>query len=319
MIETSKLVDRINDLGLETWSELLPSLVKKALQHGDNDRWHDSINALPDIKAEHWDLAQARILIGKSDEINDKKQQRLRELFLQLRPWRKGPFELFGMDIDCEWRSDWKWNRLVEHIGTLSGRKILDVGCGNAYYALRMLGAGADCVVGIEPHLLFHAQYLALTHFLPNLPLTMLPCAFEDLPAVETFDSIFSLGVIYHRRSPLDHLQQLHRCLKPGGQLVLESLVIEDDDQRILIPEDRYARMRNVWFIPSPNSLLIWLRRCGFNNVRLIDVSITTTEEQKQTEWMPFESLAQCLHPSSLGQTVEGLPAPRRAIVTAEK
>lgn len=319
MIKATQLVDQINELGMDTWSELLPSLVEQALQHGDIDRWQNSINDLPDIKATHWDLDQSPIILGHADELSDAKQKYIRDLFLQLRPWRKGPFDLFGIHIDCEWRSDWKWNRLIEHIAPLTGRKILDVGCGNAYYGLRLLGSGADSVVGIEPHLLFHAQYLALTHFLPKLPLTMLPCAFENLPAVEFFDTVLSLGVIYHRRSPLDHLQQLFRCLKPGGQLVLESLVIEDEKNRILIPPDRYARMRNVWFIPSPDSLLTWINRCGFTNARLVDVSITTIEEQRQTEWMPFESLAQCLHPKNLGQTVEGLPAPRRAIVTAEK
>ncbi|PMC22346.1 tRNA 5-methoxyuridine(34)/uridine 5-oxyacetic acid(34) synthase CmoB, partial [Klebsiella aerogenes] len=44
------------------------------------------------------------------------------------------------------------------------------------------------------------------------------------------------MGVLYHRRSPLDHLWQLKDQLAPGGELVLETLVIEGDENTVLVP-----------------------------------------------------------------------------------
>ena len=146
----------------------------------------------------------------------------------------------------------------------------------------------------------------------------MLPVAMEQVPPkLQVFDTVFSMGVLYHRRSPLDHLQELKDCLRPGGQLVLETLVIEGDLGDTLLPEGRYARMGNVWFLPSCDTLLSWLKKLGFVDQQLIDVSVTTTKEQRTTEWMTFHSLANFLDPDDANFSVEGYPAPCRAIVTA--
>lgn len=124
------------------------------------------------------------------------------------------------------------------------------------------------------------------------------------------------MGVLYHRRSPIDHLLALHGALRPGGQLLLETLVVDNED-KILVPAGRYAKMRNVWFLPSPDLLAVWLRRAGFRDVATVDVTATTVEEQRQTSWMQFESLADFLDPADNSLTCEGYPAPKRAIVTA--
>jgi len=52
--------------------------------------------------------------------------------------------------------------------------------------------------------------------------------------------------------------------------------------------------------------------------VEIVDVGQTSVEEQRRTPWMTFHSLAQFLDPDDPGLTIEGLPAPRRAILTAE-
>jgi tRNA (mo5U34)-methyltransferase len=193
------------------------------------------------------------------------------------------------------------------------------VGSGNGYYAWRMVGAGARLVLGVDPSLRVVCQYLALRHFFGDQGAFVLPLAFEELPQpVAGFDTLFSMGVLYHRRSPLDHLLGLRRWLRPGGELVLETLVAGQGENRALVPRDRYAQMRNVWFIPSPESLLTWLRRCGFRRPRLVDVTATTSEEQRSTDWMRFHSLRDFLDPEQPSRTVEGLPAPVRAIVVAE-
>ena len=243
----------------------------------------------------------------------------LHKALMGLSPWRKGPFDVFGVHIDTEWRSDWKWSRVSPHLD-LKGKRVLDVGCGNGYYQWRMLGAGADSVIGVDPNWLFFCQFQAIQRYLPDLPAWHLPFALEDLPAnLEGFDTVFSMGVLYHRRSPIDHLLALKDCLVKGGELVLETLVVEGDVQQVLVPEDRYAQMRNVWFLPSVPALELWLRRAGFVDVRCVDVSITTVEEQRGTDWMRFQSLSDYLDPADHSRTVEGLPAPMRAVIVARK
>jgi tRNA (mo5U34)-methyltransferase len=194
----------------------------------------------------------------------------------------------------------------------------LDVGCGSGYHAWRMAGAGAKLVIGIEPMLLYVMQYWATRKYLGEQGVWVLPLSLEDVPSgLGAFDSVFSMGVLYHRRSPMDHLAALKSTLRPGGQLILETLVVDGDIRTVLIPEGRYARMRNVWFLPSPELLMAWLRKLKFKDVAFVDVSDTGIDEQRSTEWMHYESLEACLDPIDSRLTVEGHPAPRRAIVMA--
>lgn len=242
----------------------------------------------------------------------------LTELFKKFHPWRKGPFDLFGIHIDTEWRSDWKWDRVKDHIQELRGRTVLDVGCGSGYHCWRMRGAGAELVIGIDPTLVFNMQYQAMARYLPDEPVYVLPVGIDDVPPdLRAFDAVFSMGILYHRRSPIDHLFELRACLSRGGELVLETLVIEGEEGEVLLPGDRYAQMRNVWFIPTVATLELWLRRCGFENIRTVDVNTTSLEEQRATDWMHFQSLTDFLDPEDKTKTVEGYPAPRRAIITA--
>ncbi len=206
------------------------------------------------------------------------------------------------------------------HLAPLAGRRIVDIGCGNGYYGWRMLAQAPALVVGVEPSALFNLQFAAVQRYAGRDDIGLLPFALESLASeVGCFDTAFSMGVLYHRRSPIDHLLALHGLLRPGGELCLETLVIEGGAGRILVPPGRYARMRNVWFVPAAAELAVWLERCGFADVRVVDESVTGVDEQRSTDWMRFESLAECLDPYDPSLTVEGLPAPRRAVILARR
>ena len=317
-LDLDALQQQLAGTPLQDWAAGLPGQLdaKLAVGHGDLERWFAAVAALPTLPVEHAELREALRLDGTCD---DATRAALNSALQGLIPWRKGPFELFGVHIDTEWRSDWKWSRVAPHLD-LAGKRILDVGCGNGYYMWRMLGAGAHSVIGVDPNWLFFCQFQAVQRFLQQEAVWHLPFPFEDLPPnLEGFDTVFSMGVFYHRRSPIEHLLALKDCLVKGGELVLETLVIEGDVNQVLVPEDRYAQMRNVWFLPSIPALERWLRRAGFSDVRCVDVSTTTVEEQRATEWMKFQSLSDYLDPNDPGKTIEGLPAPMRAVIIARK
>ncbi|MFT5887613.1 MAG: tRNA (mo5U34)-methyltransferase [Zhongshania sp.] len=300
---------------LAHWAEQLPEQIAVGLSEsrfGDLPRWKQAFKNLPDITPSTVCLNDSRV--GVDGEINDEERLQLKQALMGLHPWRKGPFELFGIHIDTEWRSDWKWDRLKNAIAPLSGRTVLDVGCGSGYHCWRMRGENAELVVGIDPTPLFVMQYFALQKYLQNPAVAVLPLGIEHLPEkLQAFDTTFSMGILYHRRSPFEHLIALRDTLRSGGQLVLETLVIDGKLGEVLVPTGRYSKMANVWFIPSTATLESWLLKAGFKSPQLIEVNTTSTEEQRSTEWMSFHSLAQFLDPNDFSKTIEGLPAPRRA------
>ncbi len=322
-MDISELQQAMQRGPLQAWSQQLPSQVARGLdvrRYGDLPRWQAALAALPKVIPSSTDLNRGCLRIGEPCDVDSALQQQIETTLRELHPWRKGPYELFGIHIDTEWRSDWKWERLVEHIQPLTGRSVLDVGCGNGYHCWRMYAAGSAQVIGVDPTPLFIMQFQALKHFIGKVPVYVLPMGIDDVPAqLNAFDTVFSMGVLYHRRSPLEHILQLRDCLKPGGELVLETLVIEGDENAVLLPEDRYARMGNVWFIPSVAMLQKWLRRCKLENIKVADVTTTTLEEQRSTDWMTFQSLKDFLDPDDPSKSIEGYPAPRRAILTAQK
>lgn len=320
MIEEELFV-ALQEGGLDAWLQYLPDQIEKGLnteRFGDLPKWLKALEALPHLAPAQVDLNADAITVKGCRELSGEDKQQLTDSLKQFMPWRKGPYNIHGVHIDTEWRSDWKWNRVREYIKPLKGKVILDVGCGNGYHGWRMIGEGAKLVVGIDPSPLFVMQYRAIRHFVGKYPLYVLPLGIETVPEkLRAFDTVFSMGVFYHRRSPIDHILQLRDCLKPGGELVLETLVIDGDAHQVLVPEDRYGKMRNVWFIPSCDAVMLWMRRCGLKDIALVDVSPTSVEEQRRTEWMQYESLADYLDSDNQQKTVEGYPAPKRAIFTA--
>jgi tRNA (mo5U34)-methyltransferase len=287
----------------------------RAHTHGDLPRWRAALAGLPPVQP-------AALLDGPVPRLGEavSEPDKLRESLMAFHPWRKGPLQLGGVTIETEWRSDWKWQRVAPHID-LQGQRVLDIGSGNGYFGLRMLGVGAKYVVGIDPTLVFVMQWLACRHFSGAVQNYVLPLGIEDLPDIPAeMDTVFSMGVLYHRKDPVHHLQRIRSLLKKGGTTVLETLVLpKGREEGLLVPEERYARMRNVWAVPGTKKLVDWATRAGFINSRVVDVTATTTQEQRSTDWMRFESLEQALDPMDRGKTIEGLPAPVRAIVIATK
>ena len=182
-----------------------------------------------------------------------------------------------------------------------------------------MLGEEAKTIIGVDPSHLFFSQFNASKKLLGiNNDIYFIPLPFEKLPPTNCFDTVFSMGVLYHRVSPIEHLSQLRDQLRQGGELVLETMVVPGDETTVLVPKGRYAQMRNVYFFPSSKALVVWLEKCKFINIKIVNENDTTNEEQRQTEWMKYNSLDSFLN-SNQNLTVEGYPPPRRVIITANR
>ena len=321
MIDFGRFYQQIATGPLASWLEVLPAQVaewQRENLHGKFRDWHKAVEYLPLLTPQKLDLLDS--VSAEADNLTERQRLGIENLLRNLMPWRKGPYSLYGTHIDTAWRSDWKWDRVLPHISPLKHRTVLDVGCGSGYHMWRMIGAGAKLVVGIDPMQLFLCQFEAVRKLLgDDRRAHLLPLGIEQLPALQAFDTVFSMGVLYHRRSPLDHLLQLKNQLVSDGELVLETLVVEGDENTVLVPGERYAQMRNVYFIPSAAALKSWLEKCGFVDVRIADYAVTSVEEQRRTGWMTSGSLAEFLDPDDSSKTVEGYPAPLRAVLVARK
>lgn len=321
MIDFRPFYQQIATTNLSDWLETLPCQLKEweTQTHGDYAKWSKIVDFLPDLHADEIDLKSA-VKSDRTFPFSEGEKQRIIHHLKQLMPWRKGPYHLFGIHVDCEWRSDFKWDRVLPHLAPLQGRTILDVGCGSGYHMWRMVGEGAKMVVGIDPTELFLCQFEAVRKLLNNdRRANLIPLGIEQMQPLAAFDTVFSMGVLYHRKSPLDHLSQLKNQLVKGGELVLETLVVDGDVNTVLVPADRYAKMKNVYFIPSVAALINWLEKVGFTNVRCVDVATTTLEEQRKTDWLENESLIDFLDSNDHSKTIEGYQAPKRAVILANK
>lgn len=312
------LWQRLADQQLLGWLDKLRPATAEALdpaRNGHWPRWQNGWQRLPTLLPNHLQLDQSAVTFGLRDDLDTPQAEALPEALRAFHPWRKGPWQFFGTTIDTEWRSDWKWQRLAPHLKPLAGRRVLDIGCGNGYYGWRALGAGAREVLGLDPFLPYTLQFQVGKRYHPDAPIDVLPLGVEQLqPRLQHYDTVLSMGVIYHRKDPLTHLLELCEAARPGGEIVVESIVIDGPTGHLLRPRGRYAKMRNVHALPTPGTLEAWMRQAGLRDVRTVHCGPTTTDEQRTTEWMTFESLPDFLDPADPARTIEGHPAPLRAI-----
>lgn len=317
-INLEKFFEQTKNLELSRYHSYLRDALTNRIglrPHGRDQEWFQLLKTLPHLSRVDVDFNVDQVSLSTTEPVD---QDSLRKILMGLHPWRKGPFDIFGVEVNAEWRSDQKWQRIRPHLSPLANRRVLDVGTGNGYFLYRMLGERVDLALGIDPTRLFLYQFQALQNLQGENNAFLLPLADEDLPPCQFFDTVFSLGVLYHRKQPVQHLQRLISALRPGGELVLETLII-DEGTESLTPIGRYAQMRNVWLIPTLKYIKELLQQCACQDIKIVDVNVTSTQEQRSTEWMHFQSLADFLDPEDSSKTIEGYPAPVRAVIIATK
>lgn len=312
---------------LERWKENLQqdSLIKLIINKREvlqRPHWEEIRQSLWALKESHsqgisFDFSSPDVSVNSTNSFNESL---LDPLIQKLIPWRKGPFRLFDLDIDAEWKSNLKWERISPHIDPLKGKRVIDVGSGNGYYMFRMLAEDPELVLGLDPFELFYFQFELFQQFIksPKLGFELLGVEHAHL-FTEFFDVALCMGVIYHRKSPVEVFEHLKMALKPGGQLILETIGIPGTESVSLSPPGRYQMMRNVFHLPTESCLISWAKRAGFVDCEIISSVKITSEEQRKTKYMPFDSLADHLDPNDPNKTIEGYTAPLRFAVSARK
>ena len=258
-------------------------------------------------------------IIGLENAIDTKSKAQVEDLLEDLKPWRKGPWNIFGVNVDSEWRSDWKWERILKHMPKLKGKVICDVGCGNGYFLYRMLNEKPEFLIGLDPNLHAWLEYQVFQHFtkIKNLKFELLRGEHMDL-FPQTFDVVFCLGVLYHTPDPVGMLRKINSSLKSKGEIVVDCQGIEGEEDIALFPKKKYANMKGVYFLPTISTLKHWLTRSGFINIKVFFAEPLSTEEQRRTEWADVRSLKEALSEDQM-QTIEGYSRPLRYYLKARR
>jgi tRNA (mo5U34)-methyltransferase len=274
----------------------------------------------PDIQARHFDFSGDSVIIGDKNELTQEQFQIVENQLKKFMPWRKGPFDIFGIEIDAEWKSNLKWDRFAPYLGSLKDQVICDIGCNNGYFMFKAAEHQPRLVLGIDPTRKFKLAFHYLNNFAGQKNLHMELLGFEDLILFkEVFDTIFCMGILYHHKSPMEVLGNCFGSMKKGGTLLLETMGISAKNEVCLFPERRYANMPNVWFIPSEKAVLNMLHRAGFREIECVYNHRLGSDEQRSAPWAEVSSLKDFLNPENQELTIEGYESPSRIYFVARK
>jgi len=274
----------------------------------------EALSALQDIEVE-CDFKDT-VSIKSIKPLNDDIKAEIEGAAKQMMPWRKGPFDICGLFIDTEWQSFLKYN-LLEPYFDLRGKKVADIGCNNGYYMFRMLEQNPEKIVGFDPSALYKTQFDFINHYVKS-DIRFELLGVEHLPFYEEkFDTVFCLGVLYHRPDPVGTLKALAKGMEKGAELYLDTFMIDGDEDICLTPEKTYSKIPNIYFVPTVKALKNWCGRAGFVDIEVLEITVTTEDEQRSTPWIQGQSLGSFLDPDDASKTVEGYPAPKRVYIKA--
>jgi tRNA (mo5U34)-methyltransferase len=277
-----------------------------------------AVHTLPFIDAERIAVTLDDTVAIDIEALREEEADAIEKTARLLKPWRKGPFRISNLYIDSEWRSWIKYN-LLEPFFDLRDKRVGDIGCNNAYYLFRMMKHEPAKLVGFDPSAHYFTQFQFIDRFVRSgIVYEML--GVEHVSFYEhRFDTLFCLGVLYHRPDPINTLKSLYKGLEKGGELILDTFMIDGDEEICLTPAERYSKIPNIYFIPTVNALKNWCMRAGFSDIEVLAVKETDTYEQRKTEWIDSQSLEDFLDPKNPSLTVEGYPAPKRVYIKAYK
>ncbi len=318
--DVSYLKDHLSKKDHSQVKEICARKYAELLQNERAKIFLEALNTTPSIKAKFKDYSRDAVIIGENKEIHSTEEIKIRKSLETFIPWRKGPFSVFGIEIDSEWRSNLKWNRISCLLDSPKDKLICDVGSGNGYYMYRMAHLQPELVLGLDPVHKFKLNFELLQTFASEDRLKFELMGYAELIHFkEMFDIILCMGILYHHKDPIGILQLCYNALKRGGQLIVESMGIPGEEPVSLSPPQRYSQMKNVWFIPTAACIESWLLKTNFKEINCSYNQTMQEEEQRRTKWSPVESFASFLNKDDPSKTKENFSRPNRMVFTARR
>ena len=123
VVDTSKLFwtreDLVNKYSLTVDFDQLDSIRKERNRWLERECWKEVCRKFEELKGERlspcpFDASQSHVRVSG---LSSRPGTLSLELVEALHPWRKGPFQIAEHEIDAEWRSDQKWDRIAPRVG----------------------------------------------------------------------------------------------------------------------------------------------------------------------------------------------------------
>ena len=104
-------MDYISLLPETAQAESIRTIRQKRLDWAGQDkkgflRYRKPAERLASFTARHVDCEGDIVTIGAVGERTEKEREAIKNDLRAFMPWRKGPFSVFGIDVDAEWRSE---------------------------------------------------------------------------------------------------------------------------------------------------------------------------------------------------------------------
>ena len=126
---------------------------------------------------------------------------------------------------------------VLEELGLssdLSGRRALDIGCSDGFFAFELEMRGAD-VVAVDFVPSTYTGFATARDILGSAVEYRMDNVYSLNPeSYGVFDLVFFLGVLYHLRKPLAALDSIRAVMKPGAELFVGTFMI---DEHVVLPD----------------------------------------------------------------------------------
>ena len=172
-----------------------------------------------------------------------------------------------------------QWKAFRDFIpADLSGRRILDIGSAEGFFAFELARRGASIVaMDLSPEMLERLRFAADALHLSDKIETRIGTA-EMLDTSERYDAVLCLGLLYHLQSPFTFLQKLSEL---SDTIYLESAIERGERPYLFFkPPQQGANTIPKWY-PTRVCIVEMLKYCGFADVQDVEMPGFQKPEQK--------------------------------------
>lgn len=144
----------------------------------------------------------------------------------------------------------------------LSGKSIIDVGCGTGRLTEFLVGQGAN-VFGVDGR---EDNIQQMQMFYPNVKAEVMDLETDDLLKYGPFDIVFCYGILYHLSDPLHFIKNAEKVC--NGMILIETCITDALESVCkIVMEDGTNNSQSIHHAgsrPSPSYVIFCLKKAGF-------------------------------------------------------